>query len=100
MTEINTNKITEAIYNLCIQANTTLDKGVYNSILNKYSKEFDDIKKTKYANKLNNAQLAYKTKMPLCQDTGQVIVFVELGQNLKLTGALLTNAINKGVEKA
>lgn len=100
MAEINTNKITEAVYNLCIQANTTLDKDVYNSILNKYSKEVDDIKKTKYANILSNAQLAYKTKMPLCQDTGQVIVFVELGQNLKLTGALLTDAINIGIEKA
>ena len=100
MTEINTNKITEAVYNLCIQANTTLDKDVYNSILNKYSKEVDDIKKTKYANILSNAQLAYKTKMPLCQDTGQVIVFVELGQKVQLTGALLTDAINKGIEKA
>lgn len=100
MIEINTNKIAEAVCNLCLQANTLLDKSVYDSILKKYTKEIDSTKKTKIANILKNAQLAYKTKMPLCQDTGQVIVFVELGQNVKLTDRLLSDAINNGIEKA
>lgn len=100
MTEINTNKIAEALYNLCIQANTILDNSVYDLVLKKHKEESNEAKKTKLANILKNAQLAYKAKMPLCQDTGQVIVFVELGQNVKLTGSLLSDAINNGIEKA
>lgn len=100
MTEINTNKIAEAVCNLCLQANTILDENVYNSVLKKYEEEPNGTKKEKLANILKNAQLAYKYNMPLCQDTGQVIVFVELGQDVKLTGSLLSDAINTGIEKA
>ena len=77
--KINTKKIEEAIYNLCITANTVYSQNLYDQIIELFNSEKDVNKKNKLSNILKNAQLAQKTNRPLCQDTGQVIVFVEIG---------------------
>lgn len=97
---INTEKITEAIYNLCVSANTTYSQELYDIVLAKLANETKPTRKQKLLNILKNANTAYTKKRPLCQDTGQVIVFVEVGQNIKLEGQNINNAINAGVEKA
>ncbi|MBN2898938.1 MAG: fumarate hydratase [Clostridia bacterium] len=48
---------------------------------------------------LKNADLASQKEVPICQDTGMVVAFVEVGQEVKLEGGLLTDAINAGVRK-
>lgn len=95
MSEISTELIKEAVYKLCFEANTCLDERVYSKILEAYKHSNDKVLKTI----LQNAKIAYETKRPLCQDTGQVIVFIELGQNVQLVGELLETVINSAVEK-
>ena len=95
MIEVSTELIKSAVYKLCFEANTCLDDRVYSKILSAYNSSNDKILKTI----LQNAKISYETKKPLCQDTGQVIVFVELGQNVKLTGEFMDNAINSAVEE-
>lgn len=49
---------------------------------------------------LNNAQIATEQNMPVCQDTGMAVVIIELGQDVFLSGALLSDAVNNGVRRA
>lgn len=100
MIKIKTQKIEEAVYNLCISANTCYDVNLYNKIYEKYKKAKTVDLKNKYADILRNIELSKNSRRPLCQDTGQIIVFVELGQNILLEGKPLNKAINDAVEKA
>lgn len=87
---MNTKLIYEAVYNMLILANTRLDINYYEKIKNFDSKIKKEI--------LKNAYLAYKSKRPLCQDTGQVVVFIKIGQDIKLEGDFIEDVINKAVE--
>ena len=70
--EISSNIIYEAIFNLIEQANIMLPEGVYKKIK---SSNIDENKKNLI---LENAKIAYTNKRPLCQDTGQVTIFLEI----------------------
>jgi fumarate hydratase subunit alpha len=48
---------------------------------------------------LENAELAAQKKIPVCQDTGVAVVFVELGADIRITGGLITDAINEGIRQ-
>ena len=48
---------------------------------------------------MDNCDLARERQVPVCQDTGMAVVFVELGQEVHLTGGLLEDAINEGVRR-
>lgn len=98
MIEISTKLIKEAIYNLCFKANTCLDKNVYLKILNAY-KSAKNEEKNILKMILQNAKIAYEKQIPLCQDTGQVVVFIKIGQNICLKGEYLETAINSAIEK-
>ena len=87
---MHTDLIYEAIYNLLIQANTKLNKADYEKLANSNSKIKAQI--------LKNAYLADSTKRPLCQDTGQVVVFLTIGQGIKFEGEFIEDVINKAVE--
>lgn len=90
--KISSNTIHEAIYNLIEQANIMLPEEIYNKIK---SSNIDENKKNLI---LENAQIAHNNKRPLCQDTGQVTVFLEIGQNVTLEGDFIEDVINKAVE--
>ena len=100
MKEINTKIIEEAIYSLCITANTQYSPILYKNIYTKYKDTKDKEYKIKLLNILKNAQLAEEIHRPLCQDTGQVLVFLKIGQDTHITGGDLTKAINSAVKKA
>lgn len=74
---INTNTIEDAIYNLCVQANTILPDDIFTKILDAYNSEKNPDAKQALGLILENAKMAYEKKMPLCQDTGQVLVFIK-----------------------
>ena len=100
MIKINTDKIEEAVYNLCISANTIYDNNLYQKLFEKYETETDKKAQSKLKNILDNIELAKKRNRPLCQDTGQVIVFIEIGQSVVLDGINLNVAINKAIREA
>lgn len=100
LVQINTKTIKEAVFNLCKTANINLDNNTYNAIFDLYKNESNEKAKNALALILENARVAKDIQRPLCQDTGQVIVFVEIGQNVHIVGENLEDAINKAVKQA
>lgn len=93
---INSKTIEDAIYNLCIQANTVLPDDVFEKISNAYISEKNEDAKQVLGLILQNAQMAYEKKMPLCQDTGQVLFFVKGGKCIPQDiNKIINNAVSK-----
>lgn len=93
---VNTEIIKNAVFRLCVEANTIYDADLYKKLSKKYSENPTH----KNALILKNIEIANDTKRPLCQDTGQVLVFVKTGMDVHYTGQEPDIAINEGVEKA
>lgn len=99
MREISANSITEAVAKLCIQANCVLNDDVYCALENAKKTEKSEIGKEILCQLTQNADIAKDETVPICQDTGMAVVFVEIGQEVHITGGLLTDAVNEGVRK-
>ncbi|MGN0005216.1 MAG: fumarate hydratase [Candidatus Gastranaerophilaceae bacterium] len=95
MTIINCNLVEDTVYKLCKQAAEELSNTSYDKILVQYKKN----KSKKLGLILNNAHKADLTKRPLCQDTGTVHIFLEIGNEISFSSDLYS-AINEGVKKA
>lgn len=91
--------IKEAIYNLCIEANTLLNDTCFEKLLNAYKNEKVSDAKQALQLILKNAKMANDKKMPLCQDTGQVLVFAKVGNRACFTEDF-ASAINEGIAEA
>lgn len=98
MATLDTKIIKEAVYKLCYEANVSLNNRVYSKILNAYNSVIDENTKMIYSSILKNAKIASEIQRPLCQDTGQVLVFLTIGQNVQIVGEDLNQAINGAVE--
>ncbi len=99
MTTINTKTIADSIYRLLIEINTQMPKAAYDTICQECSGATDAASKSQLKAILQNAELAYTSKRPLCQDTGQVLVFLKIGQQVQLEGAYINSAINDSVAR-
>ena len=99
MQTVDVKTIQKAVYDLCYQANTKLSGRVYSKILKAYNQEKDENLKTVFSSILENAKIATNNKRPLCQDTGQVLLFLSVGQDVHISGGDLNDAINSAVEK-
>lgn len=97
MREINVNDITSSVKKLCIDANYYLSSDVKNKLQSARDEESWDIAKGILDRIIENSEIAKNEQMPMCQDTGMACVFVELGQDVHITGGTLEDAINKGV---
>lgn len=95
---INPETIEEAVYNLCVEANTTLSDDAFTKILQAHNAEQNSNAKQALGLILENAKMAYEKKMPLCQDTGQVLVFVK--GSAKYFPDNINDLINNAVSKA
>ncbi|MDD3149509.1 MAG: FumA C-terminus/TtdB family hydratase beta subunit [Candidatus Gastranaerophilales bacterium] len=90
--KITSEKITETVENLCFQANYAISKNTYENLKN--------LNSDKNGLVFENLRLAKIKKRPICQDTGMVIVFAQVGQDVHIEGQDFENAINLGVKKA
>ena len=97
--EINSELITEAVARMCIEANCYIDKSVEAALLKAAEEEESPVGRGVIENLLKNAQIAAKKEIPICQDTGMAVFFVELGKDVHIGGKNLTDAINDGVRK-
>ena len=97
MKRINSVAIQQTIAQLCIKANTQLRADVLSALKKACQNETKPRAKDILIAIIKNAALARKENLAICQDTGLPVVFVELGDNVKLTGDL-KKAINNGVE--
>ena len=99
MREINVQLITEKVKELCISANTDLGEDVLQAIDRAMEKEESPLGIEILKELKENARIAKEEKVPICQDTGFAVVFVELGQDVHLVGGDLNEAIHEGVRQ-
>lgn len=97
--EIPVAEITKTIKRLCIEANRLLGDDVIEAFKKGREKEESPVGKEIFRQLLENARIAKEEGLPLCQDTGLALVFVEMGQDVHLIGGDLTEAINEGVRQ-
>jgi len=99
MREINTSQITTALRDLCIKANTHLGEDVLAAFRKAIELEVSPTGKDILEKLVENARIAREEEIPICQDTGFAVVFVELGQEVHLVGGDLKEAVNEGVRQ-
>ncbi|AEE97007.1 fumarate hydratase [Mahella australiensis] len=99
MREIDAKIITDTVESLCIDAACGLGQDVEQLIRDAAKKE--SLPRAQYIlNQLiDNIKLAREQQMPICQDTGMAVVFVEMGQDVHITGSYIIDAINEGVRR-
>ena len=97
---INTKRVTKAVKNLFIEANTVLGEDVVEALRQALSREQSETGKQVLEKIIENAEIARRKKMPICQDTGLAVVFVEMGQDVHIVGGELHAAIEEGVRQA
>ena len=97
--EINAEEITRTIRRLCMEANTILEDDVIEAFKSGYEREESPVGKDVFLQLLENAKIAKEESVPLCQDTGMAVVFVEAGQDIHVVGGDLNDAINEGVRQ-
>jgi fumarate hydratase subunit alpha len=99
MREIDVKLITEKVRNLCMEANTDLGEDMLQAFDRAMEKEESSMGLEILKELKENARIAKEEKVPICQDTGFAVVFVELGQDVHLIGGDLTEAIHEGVRQ-
>ncbi|MBS7298392.1 MAG: fumarate hydratase [Eubacteriales bacterium] len=99
MREVNSEIITETIAKMCIEANCVIAPEIKAAIETAKQTEESEVGKTVLDNLLENARIAKEKMVPICQDTGMAVFFVELGKDVHIVGKNLTDAINDGVRK-
>lgn len=99
MREIHIDIIREAIENLCIEANYNLSKDVVEALDKAKVEETWTLAGDILDKIVMNAEIAKNERMPICQDTGMVCVFVEIGQDIHIVGGSLEDSINEGVRR-
>jgi len=99
MREIDVSSITEAVKKLCMDANYFLGDDVLKRLQDCMKSEESPTGKEVLKKILENAKIAESEQVPLCQDTGFAVFFVELGQDVHLVGGEFVEAINEGVRQ-
>jgi fumarate hydratase subunit alpha len=95
--EIHVSAITDAVAKLCMEANWELGPDMLRAFDRALQAERSPAGKQVLTILKDNARLARTRRIPYCQDTGMVVSFVDLGQDVHVTGGSLTDAINRGV---
>ena len=99
MREIHVQDITDAIRDLAIRANTMLGPDVLDALQKAIKDEESPTGREILKRIIENAEIARKEQIPMCQDTGMAVVFVEMGQEIHVEGGSLKDAINEGVRQ-
>jgi len=97
--EISSKKIIEVVRDLCIDANYNLGDDVLHAFDKAIEKEESATGREVLKELKENARIAREEKAPICQDCGLAVVFIEIGQDVHITGGDLNEAINEGVRQ-
>lgn len=99
MRQVETSVIIEAVAKLCQEANFRIGKDIISALECAVESEESAVGKDIISRILENDAIADRDNVPLCQDTGMAIVFVEIGQEVHVVGGGLEDAINEGIRK-
>ena len=99
MREIHTDKITQVIEKLCIEANLHLPEDVKCAIGSCRACEDSPLAQSILDDIISNYTIADTENVPICQDTGMACVFLEIGQDVHIVGGNLRDAVDEGVRR-
>ncbi|MFA6431297.1 MAG: fumarate hydratase [Candidatus Margulisiibacteriota bacterium] len=99
MREINTSKITEVVSALCASAITNLPEDVLSALNTALKNETSKSGREILRQIIQNAKIAAEEKLPLCQDTGTAVLFIELGQEVAIINGNFNEAVQEGVRQ-
>ncbi|MFQ8600740.1 MAG: fumarate hydratase, partial [Oscillospiraceae bacterium] len=99
MRKLDTGEITEAVAALCISANKRLPCDMEARLRGALQDEASPVGRDVLQSLLDNCAVARELDVPVCQDTGMATVFLEVGMEVRLTGAPLEEAVDAGVAK-
>ena len=99
MRTVQVSEITENIKEMCIEANHYLSKDMEAVIERAAETEEAPLGKQILGQLRENLEIAARDMIPICQDTGMAVVFLEIGQDVHLEGGLLEDAVNEGVRQ-
>jgi fumarate hydratase subunit alpha len=97
--EIEAGRVTEAVRDLCIEANTRLPQDHLRALRRALDAEESELGREVIERLLENAEVARKRCIAFCQDTGYAVFFVELGSEVRITEGEIGNAIDEGVRR-
>ena len=97
MRSINAGEIKSTVANLCQESNYELGEDVVSALKQALEVEESQEGRDVITRLLKNAKVAKRDRIPLCQDCGTAVVFIELGQDVHITGGNLNDAIREGV---
>jgi len=99
MREVNVEQITRTVAGLCMEANYFLGDDMLAALEKAVAAEESPTGRTILEQLQENATIAATDRVPICQDTGLAVIFLELGQDLHIIGGDLETAINEGVRQ-
>ena len=99
MRELNVEIITENIKEMCIEANHFLSDDMKSCLSKAVNSEKSELGKQVLDSLKENLQIAEKDMIPICQDTGMAVIFIQVGQEVHLVGGNIEDAINEGVRR-
>jgi fumarate hydratase subunit alpha len=99
MKEIEANTITLAVAKLCQEANLSLGEDMLSALKQALQTEASPLGRESLNQIIENARIARERKIPLCQDCGTAVVFLEIGQDVHITGSDLKQAVEEGVRR-
>lgn len=99
MREINVQEVEDVIRELCIKANLYLPQDMEECIKQGREKEESPVGKNVFDDIVENINVARNETIPICQDTGMAVIFMEIGQDVHFVGGSINEAINRGVSR-
>lgn len=99
MRNINVQQVTDTIAEMCIEANHFLTPDMKEALQKAVEKEESQLGKQVLRSLEDNLKIAGEDMIPICQDTGMAVVFLEIGQDVHFEGGLLEDAVNEGVRR-
>lgn len=99
MKTIHVDEIVNNIKEMCMEANYYLTEDMDYALKNAVEAEKAPLGKQILKQLCENLEIAANDQIPICQDTGMTVVFMDVGQEIQITGGLLTDAINEGVRQ-
>jgi fumarate hydratase subunit alpha len=100
MREMHIDAITSAVESLFIDANINLSQNVIDALNGAIAREKSTVGKEVLRELIKNAEIAKEERLPICQDTGLAVTFVEIGQDVHIVGGSLADAVSEGVKRA
>ncbi len=99
MRTIQVSEITKQIKEMCIEANHFLSKDMQEAIEKSVQTEKSELGKKILGQLCENMKIAGEDMIPICQDTGMAVIFLEIGQDVHFEGGILEEAVNEGVRQ-